>query len=342
MKSKFIGMTIVVGLFSWSAIEVVEAQDDFLITRPFANIVEQFDGLTGNYLGPFVTAGDGGLVRPGAVAVGPDQNVYVTSLLTGQVLRYDGISGEFIDVFAEGNGISTPNNLVFNGDYLYVGDFSGGASGFLRRFDAATGAFVDEFADVDFTDGIEFTSDAVYVSNFNVGVLKFDLQDGSFIENFIPSGHGGLLSPTALLFLDNGDLLVSSYNTNSVKRYSPNGDYIDDVITDLFQPEGLAIGLDGNLYAGSYGLGIVNKYDANTFEFIEEFANLGPVTNFFTFRSELLLGDVNSDGIVSLLDIAPFVDLINNGGFQLEADINKDGVVDLLDVSPLVLLLSRG
>jgi hypothetical protein len=253
-------------------------------------------------------------------------------------LRYDGVTGEFIDVFAEGNGLTAPNHLVFNGDYLYVGDFSGGANGFVRRFNAHSGEFIDDFADVDFADGIEFSSDSILVSNFNGGVERFDLEDGSFIETFVPDGSGGLDSPTALLFLDSGELLVSSYFSNCVKRYSANGEYIDDVIS-LFRPEGLAIGLDGNLYAGSYDLGVVNKYDVNTFEFIEQFTNTGPVTNFFTFRSNLL-GDVNSDGVVDLLDVGPFVDLITGGVFQSEADVNNDGTVDLLDIEPFVQLLT--
>ena len=196
-----------------------------------------------------------------------------------------------------------------------------------------------KFADVDFADGIEFSNDSVFVSNFNAGVQRFDLQSGSFIEDFIPAGHGGLVNPTALLFLDSGELLVSSYGTNSVKRYSNNGQYIDDVIIDLFQPEGLAIGLDGNLYAGSYGLGLVNKYEVGTFEFVEEFTNTGPVTNFFIFRS-IILGDLNSDGIVNLLDVTPFINLITTGKFQPEADVNRDGVVNLLDVTPFIELLT--
>lgn len=315
------------------------SQNDLLVTRPFANTIERYDGISGDYLGAFVTAGSGGLVRPGSVAVGPDNNVYVTSSLTAQVLRYDGKTGKFIDVFASGNGLTAPNNLVFRGDYLYVGDFSGGANGFLRRFDAKTGAFVDNFADVDFADGIAFSSDSVFVSNFiNGDVERFNLNDGSFIETFVRSGNGGLTNPTALLFLESGELLVSSYSTDSVKRYSTDGEYIDDVITDLFEPEGLAIGLDGNLYAGSYGLGLTNKYDINTFQFIEEFTNTGPVTNFFTFRNTLL-GDMNQDGEVNLLDVAPFVDAISGGNFQAEADINQDGTVDLLDVAPFVDIL---
>ena len=52
-----------------------------------------------------------------------------------------------------------------------------------------------------------------------------------------------------------------------------------------------------------------------------------------------LIGDVNGDGIVDLLDVAPFVEAITNGVFDASADINQDGAVDLLDVQPFVNLL---
>ena len=54
----------------------------------------------------------------------------------------------------------------------------------------------------------------------------------------------------------------------------------------------------------------------------------------------ILIGDVNLDGSVDLLDVGPFVDLLSNGLFQLEADIDQNGVVDLLDVGPFVDLLT--
>ena len=47
-------------------------------------------------------------------------------------------------------------------------------------------------------------------------------------------------------------------------------------------------------------------------------------------------GDVNLDGVVDLLDISPFVQLLIDNGFQDEADINADGAVNLLDVSGFV------
>jgi hypothetical protein len=60
------------------------------------------------------------------------------------------------------------------------------------------------------------------------------------------------------------------------------------------------------------------------------------------FNSCDALGDVNADCVVDLLDVAPFVDLLVSGEYQLEADINQDGAVDLLDVTPFVDLLTGG
>ncbi|MEM9413550.1 MAG: dockerin type I domain-containing protein, partial [Planctomycetota bacterium] len=56
----------------------------------------------------------------------------------------------------------------------------------------------------------------------------------------------------------------------------------------------------------------------------------------------VLLGDVNLDGVVDLLDVAPFVDLISFGKYQVEADLNEDGAVNILDVQLFVQLLSNG
>ncbi len=58
------------------------------------------------------------------------------------------------------------------------------------------------------------------------------------------------------------------------------------------------------------------------------------------FGSSLLVGDVNLDGVVNLLDVDPFVNLLTTGDFQAEADINQDGEINLLDVDPFVALLS--
>ena len=55
-----------------------------------------------------------------------------------------------------------------------------------------------------------------------------------------------------------------------------------------------------------------------------------------------ILGDVNCDGSIDLLDVGPFIDTILNGEFDPKADINQDTFVDLLDVGPFVDLLTGG
>ncbi len=63
----------------------------------------------------------------------------------------------------------------------------------------------------------------------------------------------------------------------------------------------------------------------------------------FTVESgSVLKGDVNLDGVVDLLDVNPFVDLLTSSMFQAEADTNCDGAVNLLDVGPFVDFLTGG
>ena len=53
----------------------------------------------------------------------------------------------------------------------------------------------------------------------------------------------------------------------------------------------------------------------------------------------LLLGDVNLDGAVNLLDVGPFVERVASGTYQAEADCNGDGSVNLLDVDAFIAIL---
>jgi hypothetical protein len=46
---------------------------------------------------------------------GPDGNLYVNSIQTDQVLRYNGTTGAFLDAFvsAESGGLNFPTFLIF-------------------------------------------------------------------------------------------------------------------------------------------------------------------------------------------------------------------------------------
>ena len=57
-----------------------------------------------------------------------------------------------------------------------------------------------------------------------------------------------------------------------------------------------------------------------------------------------LLGDINGDGVIDLLDVGPFEDLLIDGNcaFQCAADVDQDGNVNLLDFCLFVDILNGG
>ncbi len=146
-------------------------------------------------------------------------------------------------------------------------------------------------------------------------------------------------------------------------------------VTYVATANGLEItagGLDINLFAGTFLIGLtpILNYGANSQEFIQDAGAAGQTTFLnntngglfspptvnassldlptpftgmairITADNGVLLGDLNGDGQVNLLDVSPFVDAVVSGTFIPEADINGDGEVNLLDIAPFVALLT--
>jgi len=164
-----------------------------------SNRVNAYDGTTGEFLR--IAATGGGLAGPIGVAFGLDGNLYVAGGTSGKVHRYDGTTGAAIDAFAN-LPTSNATGLVFgpNGN-LYVG------SGLLRavyEYDGSTGAFVKVAArgsGLQSVIGLAFdTNGLLYVSSLETdNVLRFD-GAGAFVDQFIPTGSGGLNGPHFFLF----------------------------------------------------------------------------------------------------------------------------------------------
>ena len=60
----------------------------------------------------------------------------------------------------------------------------------------------------------------------------------------------------------------------------------------------------------------------------------------FSAVPTVLLGDVNQDGVVGFLDIAPLIALLTSGNYQAEGDLNEDSVVSFLDINPFIAALT--
>ena len=56
---------------------------------------------------------------------------------------------------------------------------------------------------------------------------------------------------------------------------------------------------------------------------------------------EILLGDINQNGVVNFFDVNPFITLLSMGVFQAEADINGDGTVNFFDIGPFITILPQ-
>jgi len=84
------------------------------------------------------------LTIPWVINVAKAQDLYVSSSHTDQVLRYNGTTGAFMNVFASGGGLDEPLGLVFGPDgNLYV---SSGVTDQVLRYNGTTGAFMNVFA----------------------------------------------------------------------------------------------------------------------------------------------------------------------------------------------------
>ena len=236
--------------------------------EPTASAVLRYDGITGAFIDKFVgdnpnTAGDetGGLFRPYGLAFGPDGNFYVNSFLSDQILRYNGKTGQFIDVFASGNqqagGLNGPNNLLFAPD----GNFYVTTQGSVAR---------DGKAD--------------YSASFPSQVLRYNPQTGQSSIFASPDPSPRSQGFTSLLGIaigpSDGDLYVSDF-ANDIRRYnlksgelvkvlstnytdtSPSSNYIGSL---AFSPIGnlFVVGFDNR--ANANGVGAVLRYNGKTDE----------------------------------------------------------------------------
>ncbi|HMS55172.1 MAG TPA: NHL repeat-containing protein [Fimbriimonadaceae bacterium] len=94
----------------------------------------------------------------------------------------------------------------------------------------------------------------------------------------VATGQGGLNGPTGLAFDSLGNMLVASFNTDSVKKYNPDGQYLGDLtipgLGGMNGPDvGIAVGPDGALYVPSYYSNQILRYNADSGAFLGAFAN---------------------------------------------------------------------
>ncbi len=82
--------------------------------------------------------------------------------------------------------------------------------------------------------------------------------------------------------------------------------------------------------------GHINKFifDGITYNF--QLDIMGNVENYSIIE---LLGDINEDGIINILDVVQIVNFVLNNNFQENADLNQDGEINVIDIVQLVNII---
>jgi hypothetical protein len=61
--------------------------------------------------------------------------------------------------------------------------------------------------------------------------------------------------------------------------------------------------------------------------------------SFSNVCEEVVLGDVNSDGIINVLDVVMIVNIVLNNGYNELADLNNDSIINVLDIVQVINII---
>jgi hypothetical protein len=146
---------------------------------------------------------------------------------------------------------------------MYVSQWGGQEK--VVRFDALSGAFVDEFTSTGVVNGCGHAWDPagnLYVASWGTNgtdgnVQRFD-STGVFQGVFTDEN---LLGPVNIWFGEEGDLFVLDWTQGTVERFNEiDGAHISTFVSGMENSEGFVFGPDGFLYICDWTLNHVNRY----------------------------------------------------------------------------------
>jgi glucose/arabinose dehydrogenase len=217
----------------------------------------------------------------------------------------------------------------------------------------ATGTLFYRFRTPDSTVG---TSDNVIGLTDNPDLTNFNFKAG--LRNIVPAGNqldlrdGGSYEEVAQL-ADNTwyRLWLVAANTNPGTFEV----YLQSDTDPNFATQTLLVGDDVFDFRINDATDIINVYFRNANNpggvagnsiYIDDIyinssqSDLSTPENVGVCSTVVLKGDVNIDGSVTFLDIAPFIAVLSASEFQAEADCDCDGDVDFLDIQPFIDILA--
>jgi streptogramin lyase len=229
-------------------------------------------------LGPCLA---GFLAAPSTHAQTVLHDLLVSSRNTNAVVRFDGATGAFVDVFVRpgAGGLSATQEVLLdsNGDLLVTGRGTSSVLRFSRRTGEPRGSFTSGYV-LDAPTKMKWGPDGdLYVSQWGdrinqTTVAVFDGQTGAFLREATPN----LDRPMDLYWDDTGTLHVVSFGSRDVRRFAADGTLIDIFVPadpNLQGPVNLWLDDSSDLLIADWSSGAIRRYDAQTGSFVGTFAS---------------------------------------------------------------------
>ncbi|HEX4415330.1 MAG TPA: hypothetical protein VH107_16980 [Lacipirellulaceae bacterium] len=268
--------TLVSWLAGWSA----TSQADLFGLEGSKHQILRLDPTTGDTLGVFADLN--GIVQNYAfdMTFGPDNNLYVADYGHRQILRFNGSSGAYLDVYATTYDLPTSVSFDTTGN-LYVG-----TPNEVEKFAPGTGAPLGNLftaaIDHSYKDARIGPDGLLYLLDYHPNtsdLVRFNPDTGARIDTFISGRvYDG---PTDYTFGANGEVYFADWSLGELFRYAGTSqtsvDSLSPLITDqVFVPlDYLTYAPDGSLLGvnvtGSIPDWFIQKYDAATGKLIANF-----------------------------------------------------------------------
>lgn len=319
---------------------------------------------------PFIFLGTANLFYPSDVQVGPDNNLYVSSL-AGFILKFDAQTGAplpstipsefggFPGLFAGTDGGA--NAIGFGPDgYLYTATAGTEAGGGIAMYDPATGAPLgNAITGLASPDVVAFDANGalVYDSGEYRSPGYVARLSGGETTTLIPTGTAGFDNASSVLFTPSGEtpgrMLVSDFIGNQIISVAMDGSDIQPFATiPPAIPDPLPPGVDprdASNFPSEMLLTGSNTVIVSTFGLTQRPDNRGSLLE-YDLQGNLLrtivsnippisgiafayaLGDLNQDDSVDAADAAM---MFEHWGQPGQGDLNRDGTIDAADAGIL-------
>ncbi len=187
------------------------------VGSPGNNEVLQYNRITGAFVSVFISS-----VTPNSLAIGPDANgdsndsnadLYVST--SSGVSRYNAATGAYLGTYITNGsgGLSNAGAMTFNPSQTYLYVASTGTNEILD-YNALTGAYVGVAASSGVSDPVDVkfgpNDGLLYVlSAGNNRILRYTAT-GTYVDDYVPAGSGGMVNPYQMVLGPYGDLYVSA------------------------------------------------------------------------------------------------------------------------------------